>query len=129
MLLWDWNKIASKAVTDNIGKNSAPPAKPIEYATRSEEAQAVINWLKKQDYQIQKGDKGCTITQSKNRTMILGSGGGLISTDDVNFTLDRTGILRIRVKGIGTAFFSFDEEGNLKQENFNIENQQSQTED
>ena len=129
VLLWDWNKIAAKAVTDNIGKNSTPPAKPIKYATQAEEAQAVINWLKKQDYQIQKGDKGYTITQSKNRTMILSSGGGLISTDDVDFTLDRTGILRIRVKGIGTAFFSFDEKGNLKQKNFNIENQQSQTGD
>ena len=114
VLLWDWEKISAKIATDNMGKefqsNLEPPQIPIEYAGKAEEAEAVINWLKKHNYRISKFGNQYTLT-SPNGTA---SGGGIIGSGDVTIKIDKAGILRIRVQGIGSAPFTLDEEDNLQ---------------
>ena len=116
VLLWDWDKISAKIATDNMGKefrsNLEPPQVPIEYTGKAEEAEAVINWLKKHNYRVNKHDNRYTLTGPNSSSST--SGGGAIGSGDVHIKIDKAGILRIRVQGIGSAPFTLDEEDNLQ---------------
>ncbi len=116
VLLWDWDKISAKIATDNMGKefqsNLEPPQIPIEYAGKAEEAEAVINWLKKHNYRVNKHNNRYTLTGPNSSSST--SGGGAMSSGDVTIKIDKAGILRIRVQGIGSAPFTLDEEDNLQ---------------
>ena len=115
VLLYDWDKISAKIATDNIGKefrsNLEPPQTPVEYTGKAEEAEAVINWLKEHNYRVNKHGDRYTLT-GKGSTST--SGGGTMSSGDVNIKIDKEGILRIRVQGVGSATFTLDEEDNLQ---------------
>lgn len=116
VLLWDWDKISTKIATDNMGKefqsNLEPPQIPIEYTGKAEEAEAVINWLKKHNYRISKFGNQYTLTHPNGGASA--SGAGTIGSSDVHIKIDKEGILRIRVQGVGSATFTLDEEDNLQ---------------
>ena len=116
VLLWDWDKISAKIATDNMGKefqsNLEPPQIPIEYAGKAEEAEAVINWLKKHNYRVNKHNNRYTLTGPNSSSST--SGGGTIGSGDITIKIDKAGILRIRIQGIGSAPFTLDEEDNLQ---------------
>jgi len=116
VLLWDWDKISAKIATDNMGKefqrNLEPPQIPIEYAGKAEEAEAVINWLKKHNYRVNKHNNRYTLTGTNSSSST--SGGGTIGSGDVNIKIDKDGILRVRVQGVGSATFTLDKEDNLQ---------------
>ena len=115
VLLWDWDKISAKIATDNMGKefqsNLEPPQIPIEYAGKAEEAEAVINYLKKHNYRVNKHNNRYTLTGPNSSSST--SGGGIIGSGDIHIKIDKAGILRIRIQGIGSAPFTLDEEDNL----------------
>ena len=115
VLLWDWDKISAKIATDNMGKefrnNLEPPEAQIEYTGKAEEAEAVLNWLKKHNYRVNKHGDTYTLTGKGSAST---SGGGTMSSGDVNIKIDKYGILRIRVQGVGSAPFTLDEEDNLQ---------------
>ena len=117
VLLWDWDKISAKIAKDNIGKefqsNLEPPQAPIEYAGKVEEAEAVLNWLKKHNYHVGKSGHGYTLTSPNSSSSVSGGGRGVMSSGDVTIEVE-AGILRIRVRGIGSAPFTFDKENNLQ---------------
>ena len=114
LLLWDWDKISAKIARDNIGKelqsNLEPPQIPIEYAGKAEEAEAVINWLKQHNYRVSKFGDQYTLTHPNGSA----SGGGTIGSGDVTIKIDKDGILRIRVQGVGSATFTLDDENTLQ---------------
>lgn len=114
VLLWDWDKISAKIATDNMGKelqsNLEPPQVPIEYAGKAEEAQAIVNWMKQHKYRVSKFGDQYTLTHPNGSA----SGGGTIGSGDVTIKIDKAGILRIRVQGVGSATFTLDEEDNLQ---------------
>ena len=114
VLLWDWDKISAKIATDNMGKelqsNLEPPQIPIEYAGKAEEAEAIINWLKQHNYRVSKFGDQYTLTHPNGSA----SGGGTIGSGDVTIKIDKAGILRIRVQGVGSATFTLDEAANLQ---------------
>ena len=116
VLLWDWDKISAKIARDNIGKefqsNLEPPQIPIEYTGKAEEAEAVINWLKKHNYRISKFGNQYTLTHPNGGGST--SGGGTIGSGDVTIKIDKANILHIRVQGVGSAIFTLDEEDNLQ---------------
>ena len=118
VLLWDWKKIVAKAKNDAIGKNLSsnltPPDEPVEYASKAEEAEAIVNWLQKNGYKVKKTSKGYTLTRGRSSSTISGFGGGRIGSGNVNIKIDGNGVLEIRVDGVGICTFTFDEEGNLK---------------
>lgn len=114
VLLWDWDKISAKIATDNMDKefqsNLEPPQIPIEYTGKAEEAEAIINYLKKHNYRISKFGNQYTLTHPNGSA----SGGGTISSGDVTIKIDKAGILHIRIQGVGSATFTLDEEDNLQ---------------
>ena len=116
VLLWDWDKVSAKIATDNMGKefqnNLEPPQVPIEYAGKTEEAEAVINWLKEHNYRVSKFGNQYTLTHPNGGASA--SGAGTIGSGDVTIKIDEAGILRIRVQGVGSATFTLDEEDNLQ---------------
>ena len=122
VLLWDWDQISAKLKDDSIGKdlgnNLLPIPKPKKYANKAEEAEAVINWLKENGYQIQKRRSGYRLTRDRSSSTISG-GGGTIKVGNVTVTVNERGVLQIRVDDVESATFTsaaftFDEEGNLK---------------
>ena len=114
VLLWDWDKISAKIAKDNMGKevqsNLEPPQIPIEYAGKAEEAEAIINWMKQHNYRVSKFGDQYTLTHPNGSA----SGGGTIGSGDVTIKIDKDGILRIRVQGVGSATFTLNEEDNLQ---------------
>ncbi len=118
VLLWDWKKIVTKAMNDaiekNLSSNLAPPDKPVEYASKVEEAEAILNWMQKNGYKVKKTLKGYTLTRGTGSTTVSGGGGGRISSGKVNVKIDGNGVLEIRVVGVGVGKFMFDEERKLK---------------
>ena len=118
VLLWDWDKISAKIATDHMGKefqsNLEPPQIPIEYTEKAEEAEAVINWLKKHNYRVNQHGDTYTLTGPKGGASTSGGGGGTMGSGDVAIKIDKDGILRIRVQGVGSATFTLDEEDNLQ---------------
>ena len=118
VLLYDWNKISAKIARDNMGKefqsNLEPPQVQIEYTGKTEEAEAVINWLKKHNYRVNKHGDTYTLTGPKGSASTSGGGGGTMGSGDVTIKIDKGGILRIRVQGVGSATFTLDEEDNLQ---------------
>ncbi|MDE0313619.1 MAG: hypothetical protein OXM61_01845 [Candidatus Poribacteria bacterium] len=118
VLLWDWEKIVTKAKNDakgkNLSNNLTPPDKPAEYASKAEEAEAIINWMQKNGYQLKKTSNGYTLTRGGSRARISGGGGGRLGSGKVNVKIDLNGVLEIRVAGVGLGTFMFDDEGKLK---------------
>ena len=116
VLLYDWDKISAKIARDNMGKefqsNLEPPEVQIEYTGKAEEAEAMLNWLKKHNYRVNKHGDRYTLTGPKGSAST--SGGGEMGSGDVNIKIDKYGILRIRVQGVGSATFTLDEEDNLQ---------------
>ena len=105
VLLWDWDKISAKIAGDSISKefhsNLEPPKIPVEDTGKAEEAEAVINWLKKHNYRISKFGNRYTLTHPNGGGST--SSGGTIGSGDVNIKIDKDGILRIRVQGVGIS--------------------------
>ncbi len=118
VLLWDWEKIVTKAMNDakgkNLSSNLAPPDKPVEYASKAEEAEAIVNWMQKNGYQLKKTSNGYTLTSGGGEARISGGGGGRLGSGKVNVKIDGNGVLEIRVAGVGLGTFMFDDEGKLK---------------
>ncbi len=116
VLLWDWERIVTKAMNDaiekNLSNNLTPPDKTVEYASKAEEAEAILNWLQKNGYKVKKTLKGYTLIHG--RAAVSGGGGGRISSGRVNIKIEGNGILEIRVNGVGVGTFTFDDDGNLK---------------
>ena len=75
VLLWDWDKISAKIATDNMGKdfqsNLEPPQAPIEYTGKAEEAEAIINWLKKHNYRVSKFGNQYTLTHPRSLSQLV----------------------------------------------------------
>ena len=115
VLLWDWNQISNKLKSEKLGKgvnnNLITVPEPKKYAGKAEEAEAVLNWLKDNRYQIQKLPNRYSISQNGSRSRIGGS--GTMTVRGVTVTVDRKGVLNIRTE-VGSATFIFDDEGNLK---------------
>ena len=116
VLLYDWDKISAKIATDNMGKefrnNLEPPEVQIEYTGKAEEAEAMINWLKEHNYRLNKhGDRYILTGPNSGGST---SSGGTMGSGDVNIKIDKAGILRIRIQGVGSATFTLDEEDNLQ---------------
>lgn len=115
VLLWDWEKIVAKAKNDAKGKNlSNNLTPPVEYASKTEEAEAILNWMQKNGYKVKKTLKGYTLTGGGGSTTVSGGGGGRLSSGGVNVKIDASGVLEIRVVGVGVGTFMFDDEGKLK---------------
>ncbi len=118
ILLWDMQKIIDKIGKENIGKlvdkeSKTEDDKP-RYVSKAEEAQAVMKWLTDQEYKLEKIVDKCKITQGKSRVMMMDTRGGAMIMQDVKFEFANDGILRINVKGVGMANFTFDDKGELK---------------
>jgi WD40 repeat protein len=118
VLLWDWEKIITKAMNDaiekNLSNNLAPPDEPVEYASMAEEAEAIVNWMQKNGYKVKKTLKGYTLTGGGGTATVSGGGGGRLSSGGVNVKIDASDVLEIRVVGVGVGTFMFDDEGKLK---------------
>ena len=116
VLLWDWNKISTKLKTEKLGKevtnNLITVPDPMKFAGKAEEAAAVLNWLNDKGYQITKLNNGYRVAHNGSTSTISG-GGGTMRVGDVTVTVDRKGVLNIRVE-VGSANFIFDAKGNLK---------------
>ena len=116
VLLWDWNKISTKLKAEHLGKdvsnNLITVPDPIEFDGGAQEAAAVLNWLNNKGYQITKLNNGYRVAHNGSTSTIYG-GGGTMSVGDVTVTVNRKGVLNIRVE-IGSANFIFDAKGNLK---------------
>lgn len=116
VLLWDWDKISAKIAKENMGKefqsNLEPPQVPIAYTGKAEEAEAVINWMKKHNYRVNKHDNTYTLTHPNGGASV--SAGGTAGSGDVTIKIDEVGILHIRVQGVGSATFTLDEKDNLQ---------------
>ena len=123
VLLWDWEKISAKIATDNMGKafqsNLEPPELPqvpievpIEYTGTAEGAEAVINYLKQHNYQVHKHDNRYTLTHPNGSASM--SVGGTVRLRDLTIKTDELGMLHIRVPGVGSGTFTFDEESTLQ---------------
>ena len=123
VLLWNWNKIVSENAIDNIEIENKliPPKKIIKYAGKAEEAEAVINWLQNNGYQIKKSGKGYDLIR-RGKSISHVSGRSSISGGDIFFALDQNGFLRIRVGGVGTGTYFLNEKDNLKYVNLDEEN-------
>ena len=115
VLLWDWNQISNKLKSEKLGKgvnNSLITVpEPKKYTGKAEEAEAVLNWLKDNRYQIQKLPNRYSISHNGSRSRISGS--GTMTVRGVTVIVDRKGVLNIRTE-VGSATFIFDDEGNLK---------------
>ncbi|MDE0638758.1 MAG: hypothetical protein OXI43_23195 [Candidatus Poribacteria bacterium] len=118
VLLWDWEKIVTKAKNDaiekNLSNNLAPPDKLVEYASKAEEAEAILDWMQENGYKVKKTLKGYTLTHGSGSATVSGWGGGRISSGKVNIKIEGKGILEIRISGVGVGTFMFDDEGKLK---------------
>lgn len=116
VLFWDWNQISTKFMDENLGEDVSNKLitvpDPIEYDGKAEEAAAVLDWLNKEGYQIERLNNGYRVTHNGSTSSISG-GGGTMRVGDVNVTVDRKGVLNIRVE-IGSANFIFDREDKLK---------------
>ena len=86
----------------------------MEYASKAEEAEAIVNWMQKNGYKVKKTLNGYTLTGGGGSATVSGGGGGRLSSDDVNVRIDPDGVLEIRVVGVGMGTFMFDDEGKLK---------------
>ena len=86
----------------------------MEYASKTEEAEAILNWMQKNGYKVKKTLKGYTLTGGGGSTTVSGGGGGRLSSGGVNVKIDASGVLEIRVVGVGVGTFMFDDEGKLK---------------
>ena len=86
----------------------------IGYTGKAEEAEAVLNWLKKHNYRVNKHGDTYTLTGPKGSASTSGGGGGTMGSGDVTIKIDKAGILRIRVQSVGSATFTLDEEDNLQ---------------
>ena len=118
ILLWDWDQILDKIGRENIGiianqESKADKTKPT-YNSKTEEAQAIMKWLRDEDYKLQKIGDSCKIAQKKSRVTIISARGGALLSQNLKFEFSRDGILRITIKDIGNAEFDFDDKGELK---------------
>lgn len=92
----------------------------MEYASKTEEAEAILNWMQKNGYKVKKTLKGYTLTSGGSAT-VSGGGGGRLSSGGVNIKIDGNGVLEIRVVGVGVGTFMFDDERKLKHKPFDEE--------
>lgn len=117
VLLWNWDEISNKLKTEELGKDAINNLRtvpdPIIYTGKEEEAAAVLNWLNDNRYQIQKLPNKYSLTHNGSRSRIGGS--GTMTVRDVTVIVDRKGVLNIRTE-VGSATFTFDDEGKLKYE-------------
>ena len=118
VLLWDWEKIVAKAKNDakgkNLSNNLTPPDKPVEYVSKAEEAEAILNWLQKNGYQLKKTLKGYTLTGGGGSATVSGGGVSRLGSGGVNVKIDASGVIEICVNDVGLGTFMFDDEGKLK---------------
>ena len=118
VLLWDWEQISAKLRNDRIEKNLESNLLPVlqtnEYPEKAGEAEAVKNWLNNNGFQIKRLRSGYRLTHNGSSATISGQGGGIMSVGDVTVTINRKGVLNIRIGNVGTGTFTFDEKGNLK---------------
>jgi len=125
ILLWDWDQIITKARNEIKGKelshNIIPPKPPIEYASKAEEAKAILNWMQTEQIELKKKGKGYQLKQGNSSSTISG-GGGTLSLGDVRIELDRDSTIKVRVDGVGSATFIFDENDKFKFFDQNDEN-------
>ncbi len=125
ILLWDWEQIVTKARNEIKGKdlshNIIPPKPPIEYANKTEEAKAILSWMQTNGIELNKKGKGYQLKQGNSSSTISG-GGGTLGLGDVRIDLDRGGTVKVRVDGVGSATFIFDENGKIKHLDQNDEN-------
>ena len=114
VILWKWHKIVSKRAIDNkeIRNKLIPPQQRIQYAGKAEEAEAVMKWLQNNGYQIKRSGDGYNLIHGNSKSHV--SGNSSISLGDISFSLDRNGVLRIRVGGVGAGSYILNEKGNLK---------------
>lgn len=85
----------------------------MEYVSKAEEAEAIVNWMQKNGYQIQKRRSGYKLTRDRSSSTISGDIGTMI-IDDVTVAVNARDVLKISIDDVGSAAFTFDEEGNLK---------------
>ena len=86
----------------------------LKYDSKAEEGQAIIQWLKDNNWKLEIiGDK-CKITQGKSRVMMMDTKGGTMILQDVKFEISRDGILKITIEDVGSVDFTFDDKGALK---------------
>ena len=109
VLLWDWDIISARKVPDKIVK-----------IPWKEDAEAVKNWLKENNYQIL-NEKGRIILREIiledrpiSSSSISAGGFGSMGSGYVSLLSDGTGNIRISITGIGFGDFTFDEDGNLQ---------------
>lgn len=115
VLLWDWDNINAKLKADHKGKFNAktllPVPQPKEYASKSEEAEAVMNWLNNNGYQINEISSGYSLIRDGSSSSFSGVS-GTIRLGDVKVTVNKE-ILNIDIENIGSGDFIFDADGNL----------------
>lgn len=116
VLLWDWDNIKNNILAnhkeeDLISVLLTVP-EPIIYASKTDEAKAVLKWLNDNGYQIEKLPQGFRLTHQNGSSTISNSDSGMIGTGDVRITIDK-GVLKIRIEDIGSADFIFDKDDKL----------------
>ena len=72
--------------------NLEPPQVQIEYTGKAEEAEAVLNWLKKHNYRVNKHGDRYTLTGPKGSASTSGGGGGTMGSGNVTIKIDKAGI-------------------------------------
>ena len=85
---------------------------PVTYASKAEEAKAVLNWLNDNGYQIEQLSQGYRLTDENGSSTISNSVGGRFCLRDVIITFGSS-VLTIQVEEIGSADFVFDEDDKL----------------
>ncbi len=116
VLLWDWDKIKNNIIANHKEEDLIsvliPVPEPITYASKTEEAKAVLKWLNDNGYQIEQLTPGYRLTRENSSSTISNPDSGIIGVGDVRITIDK-GVLKIRIEDIGSADFIFDEDDKL----------------
>lgn len=116
VLLWDWDKIMTQFKVNQVGgeneKKLIQVPEPKKYTSKTEETEAVMNWLKNNGYHINKLSSGYSLIREGSSSSFSGAS-GIIRLGDVKVTVKK-GILNIHIENIGSGDFIIDAEGNLK---------------
>ncbi len=115
VLLWDWDKIMSQFKVNQVGgeneKELIQVPEPKKYTSKTEEAEAVMNWLNNNGYQINEISSGYSLIRDGSSSYFSGTS-GTIRLGDVKVTVNKE-ILNIDIENIGSGNFIFDADGNL----------------
>ena len=112
ILLWDWEKITANNLGKDLSNNIIPPIEPLKFASSTEEAAAVINWMQENGCKLKKTYRGWTLTHGGGTATVSG-GSGNLRVGKVNVIITQNQNVQIKISGVGSSTFVLDDKGTL----------------